>query len=285
MNELWTWDPTLFDGAAAYYERGRLPYAPRLAETMAEALALDGTGRLLDVGCGPGTIALRLAHLFDEVVGLDADPDMLIEGQRLARRHNVANVHWVAMRAEALPAGLGRFRVVTFAASLHWMDRPRVFATVRAMLDPGGAVVHVDNPGYRQDALASEGQRYPAPPEAQIVDLRKSYLGPDRRAGQGIRNASPDDEDDVFRATRFIGPERVVVPDRRVLVRSVDDIVAEKFSSSGTAPHLFGERLPAFEADLRTLLLNASPKGLFSVNLSDNELKVWRPGTTPAAEP
>ena len=46
----------LFAGAAGYYEQGRLPYAPGLADAFARPLALDGQGRLLDVGCGPGTV-------------------------------------------------------------------------------------------------------------------------------------------------------------------------------------------------------------------------------------
>src|SRR5262249_37897852 len=55
------WDESLFAGAARYYEQGRLPYAPELAGVFARSLALDGQGRLLDVGCGPGTVTLRLA--------------------------------------------------------------------------------------------------------------------------------------------------------------------------------------------------------------------------------
>jgi cyclopropane fatty-acyl-phospholipid synthase-like methyltransferase len=38
---------------------------------LAEDLGLDGSGRLLDVGCGPGVLAVRLAHLFEDAVGLD----------------------------------------------------------------------------------------------------------------------------------------------------------------------------------------------------------------------
>jgi len=277
VGETWTWDPTLFEGAAAYYERGRLPYAPGLAETMAVALLLDGTGRLLDVGSGPGTVTLPLAHLFDEVIGLDADPGMLDEARRVAQERKVTNARWIHMRAEDLSGALGSFRVATFAASLHWMDRPKVFAAVRSMLTKGGVVVHIDNPGYRPDATAADGLADPAPPQEQIEVLRQRYLGPHRRAGQGIRDSSPDDEDDVFRSVGFQGPERVIVPDGRVLERTVDDIVAERFSSSGTAPHLFGDRLPEFEADLRNVLLAASPSGRFSVRLSDNELNIWRP--------
>ena len=53
----WTWDPTLFAGAAEYYDRGRLPYAPGIAGALGGALGLDGSGRLLDgvghVACVP----------------------------------------------------------------------------------------------------------------------------------------------------------------------------------------------------------------------------------------
>src|SRR5688500_17354833 len=93
--ETWEWDETVFAGAASHYERGRVPDAPRLDDTLAAELQLDGSGRLLDVGCGPGTIALRLAHLFEEVVGLDPDAAMLSEAARLAGEREVSNARWV----------------------------------------------------------------------------------------------------------------------------------------------------------------------------------------------
>jgi hypothetical protein len=46
MVDGWEWDETLFSGSAPCYRRGRLPYAPGLAEALTEALALDGRGRL-----------------------------------------------------------------------------------------------------------------------------------------------------------------------------------------------------------------------------------------------
>lgn len=271
----WEWDETLFAGAAAYYDRGRLPNAPGLARAFEQALRLDGRGRLLDVGCGPGTVTLSLAGLFHEVVGLDADAEMIQEAQRLASERGVMNARWVKGRAEGLPAGLGAFDVVTFAASFHWMDRALVAGIIRRMLEPDGVVVHVDN--RHQDGLAHD-DTLPAPPNERIGELRRAYLGEHRRAGQGIRNTSPGDETAVFRAAGFDGPELVVVPDGRTIVRSADDLVAETFSLSSTAPHLFGDRLSQFEADLRRLLGEASPDGAFAVRLPDNELKIWRVG-------
>jgi SAM-dependent methyltransferase len=277
----WEWDETLFAGAAAYYDRGRLPNAPGLADAFEKALGLDGRGRLLDVGCGPGTVTLPLAGLFQEVVGLDADAGMIQEASRLAPERGVMNASWVHGRAEDLPADLGTFDVVTFAASFHWMDRPLVAGIIRGMLEPDGAVVHVDN--RHQDGLAVDNA-FPAPPVERIAELRRAYLGEDRRAGQGTRNSSPSDEAAVFRGAGLAGPQLVVVPDGRTIVRSADDLVAETFSLSSTAPHLFGDGLSQFEADLRRVLAEASLDGAFAVRLPDNELKIWRVAG-PMADP
>ena len=278
--ETWNWDESLFAGAAGYYEQGRLPYAPGLASVFAVGLALDGRGRLLDVGCGPGTVTLRLAPLFEAAVGLDPDPEMLACASRAAAAQGIGNVTWVRQRAEALPAGLGSFRAVTFAASFHWMDRPRVASAVAAMLDPGGAAVQVDAPGYRYGGPAAGtgpgSLPFPPPPGDALDRLRRRYLGSDRRAGRGIRNTSPSGEDQVFRDAGFLPAQTVTVPDQRIIERTIDDVVAEVFSTSSTAPHLFGDRLQDFETDLRAILAQASVSGRFSVGLPDNILRIWR---------
>jgi SAM-dependent methyltransferase len=275
--EDWSWDQTVFQGTAAHYRLGRKPYAPGLADALVEHLGLDGHGRLLDVGCGPGTVALAFAHLFEHVIGLDSDRDMVAEAAQAADEEHVATATWLQMRAEELPASLGIFRAICFGQSFHWMDRPRVAAAVRGMLDPAGAVVQVDlwhttPPGQEQ----SIGP-YPLVPEAAIDELRRRWLGPHRRAGQGFRDTSPSDEDEVFQRAGFTPEQIVVVPDARILTRSVEEVVAWVLSTSSTAPHLFGDRLEDFGRDLRALLLDASPEGQFSVALSANRLRIRRP--------
>ncbi|HEY5015867.1 MAG TPA: SAM-dependent methyltransferase, partial [Streptosporangiaceae bacterium] len=66
------------------------------------------------------------------------------------------------------------------------------------------------------------------------------------------------------------------MPDQRAVEQTADDLVAWVFSSSSTAPHLFGDSRDAFEADVREILALASPAGRFSVWLPDNVLRIWR---------
>jgi ubiquinone/menaquinone biosynthesis C-methylase UbiE len=133
------YDPTIYRGSAPHYAVGRPPYSLELERTLAETLDLDGRGRLLDAGCGPGILALRLAHLFEQVVGLDPDPDMLAEAARQTAERKMVNAAWVQARAEELPeAAPGPYRLVTLGQSLHWTDEHRVAEVVYDLLEPGG---------------------------------------------------------------------------------------------------------------------------------------------------
>lgn len=78
----------------------------------------------------------------------------------------------------------------------------------------------------------------------------------------------------------FAGPYRHVVPGGgQAMVRTGDDVVAGVFSLSFSAPHLFGARLAAFEAELRRLLSEVSPSDRFSVRRPGTEVFVWPRGT------
>lgn len=88
-----------------------------LATALVTALGLNGSGRLLDVGCGPGSLTLLLASYVAEAVGVDADEDMLAVAAQLAGLQRLTNVSGRHLRAEDLPADLPMMDVVLFAHS------------------------------------------------------------------------------------------------------------------------------------------------------------------------
>jgi len=275
--DVFEWDETLYRGSAEYYTEGRVPYPAELADAIAAELRLDGTGRLLDCGCGPGSLTLLLAPLFAGAVGIDADAGMIEQARLAAERAGRLNVSWRQLRAEQLPDGLGEFRVVTFAQSFHWVDQPVVARAVRQMLSPDGACVLVF--ATTHEGVSGGGQSpWPQPPRAQIAELIASYLGPVRRAGQSLRPFDlPDDTSSVMPAAGFTGPVRFEV-DGGVHERTEDQVVASVFSLSFAAPHLFGGRLASFEEELRALLRAASPDGRFAERMREMTVEVWRPG-------
>ena len=273
-----SYDPTLFEGAAAHYRYGRPPYSPQLEAVLTEELELDGSGRLLDGGCGPGILTVRLAHLFEEAVGLDPDAAMLAEGRRVADERGITNIRWVQAVAEDLPgAAPGPYRLVTFGQSLHWTDEARVAEAVYDMLDPGGALAMIVHEVEGRPKPPSPGQ--PSIPHAEIQALVEKYLGPTRRAGQGVAPVRTHRFADVLVRTRFGAPRSVFVPGIPDLLRDSESVLSGYLSMSSSAPHLFGDRLEDFTRELRELLASRSPEGVFWDWPGDTEIiLVRKPG-------
>jgi SAM-dependent methyltransferase len=270
------YDDSLYAGAAAHYLAGRMPYPARLATAFAEHLPASARDRLLDLGCGPGTLTLLLAALFDEVLAVDADAEMVRVARGEAQRLGVSNVDWRVAAAEDLDLPDRSVDAVTLAQSFHWMDRPVVAANVRRWLVPGGWCVHVGASTHVGDADA-RGLPHPTPPHEAVEALVRRYLGPRRRAGQQYASDEPQsDENEIYRAAGLEGPLDVDVPGGDVYVRTADQVVSTVLSLSSSAPHLFGDRLSEFETDLRALLKSVSPSGVFAEQLQSIRLSFWR---------
>ncbi len=244
---------------------------------LADRLGLNGRGRLLDVGCGPGSVTLLLAHHFEEAIGVDPDHDMLAEADRLATSDCTGNVRWVQARAEELTPELGLLRVATFGQSFHWMDRLLVASIVFDLLEPGGAFVHInENKDYLQPH-AVDPPDLSAPPYEAIAELVKRHLGPVRRAGQGSLSAGmPGRAEDVLVEAGFTIDDKFLVQGDGAVLRSTEDVVAWVFSRSDSAPHLFEDNFDNFETELRALLITVSPTGYFEEHLPATEVAIFR---------
>jgi SAM-dependent methyltransferase len=101
----------------------RPPYAPALYDFLLEQA--PGRGRALDLGCGPGKVAIALADHFDEVVALDPSASMIAAGKTAdAGRHR--NILWIQATAEAYQSEAG-FDLIAARTSIHWPDHAVLF--------------------------------------------------------------------------------------------------------------------------------------------------------------
>ena len=254
------YDPTIYLGAAAHYRSGRPAYSPELEAVLTRELGLDGSGRLLDAGCGPGVLTVRLAHLFGPVVGLDPDAGMLAEGARAADERGITNIRWVRGLAEDLPAvAPGPYRLVTFGQSFHWTDEQRVAETVYDLLEPGGALALIVHTVAGRPRPPDPG--VPAIPHDEIRALVAKYLGSNRRAGQGISPQRSHRFEDVLIRTRFGAPQQLFVPGLPDLLRDSESVLSGYLSLASSAPHLYGDRLDDFAGEVRALLADRSATG------------------------
>jgi len=270
-----SYDPTIYEGAATHYRRRRPAYSPRLESVLREAGQLDGSGRLLDAACGPGILTVRLAHLFEEAVGLDPDPAMLAEGRKAGDDIRITNIRWVCALAEQLPdAAPGPYRLVTFGQSFHWTDEARVANAVYEMLEPGGAMALIVHTVEGRPAPPNPGP--PPIPHAEIRVLVENYLGSTKRVGQGVAPLRTHRFEDVLAGTRFDPPQSIFAPGIPDLVRDSESVLSGYFSMATSAPHLFGDRVEEFADEVRELLASRSPAGLFWDWPGDTEIVLAR---------
>ncbi|HWR16850.1 MAG TPA: methyltransferase domain-containing protein [Terriglobales bacterium] len=111
--------------------------------------------RVLDVGCGTGTLAIaakRRVGPSGKVYGIDASPEMLARAEQKASKSGVEVLFRNGL-AEALPFPDGHFDAVLSTVMLHHLPtstRAKCAAELRRVLRPGGRVLVVDFEGFSE---------------------------------------------------------------------------------------------------------------------------------------
>jgi SAM-dependent methyltransferase len=149
-------------GDAVAYDNvvGRLVLGPLFRSIAADVAAVasasapDGA-RVLEVGCGPGRLSIRLAQRYGlAVTGLDLDPAMIERARANAgrlREGGEPGPSFLVGDAASLQFPDGSFDLVVSTLSMHhWADQAAGLAEIGRVLRPGGrALVWDFRPGVR----------------------------------------------------------------------------------------------------------------------------------------
>jgi SAM-dependent methyltransferase len=224
-----------FRSTVSHYIAGRLRYPPALIAAVAGALGLAGEARVLDLGCGPGFLAIAFAPFVGHVVAMDPEPGMLAAAREAARGQQ-ERFTFVLGGSEDLGPELGRFSLVTMGRSFHWMDREKTVAQLDTMVEPTGGI-----------ALFRD--RHPEVPQNAWHAAWRTIR--DRYAEADPRHHARDHER-VLRQSAFADIRRLT--ERIERRASVDELVARSLSQSTTSPERLGAAQAGFEAELRATL-------------------------------
>ena len=99
--------------------------------------------RLLDVGCGPGNLALRLAEAVapGQLVGIDAEPSQIEIAQQLGKKSGNSNLTFQVADVASLPFEDASFDVVHCGGVLGYIpDTAEALAEMKRVLRPGGMI-------------------------------------------------------------------------------------------------------------------------------------------------
>ena len=244
-----------FASVAELYEKFRQPYPAEFFRTVASKLKLSKQHALIDLGTGPGLLAIGFAPYAGRVTAVDPEPTMLAAARKAALRAGQA-IDWIEGRAEDLPDGIGPFDVVTIGRALHWMDREVLGPLFARLVKPGGAIVICGSSSAR--------------------DSRNEWLEPynevrrvwsDERlwseAGKGDRTHR-----DLIAVMQRIGFEVAeVIKVETVHEVSVNDLAQRVLTFSSSSPAALGDKVDAALAAVEARLMPFSHDGRITETL------------------
>ena len=250
-----------FSGTAESYARFRPPYPAELLDDLRRRADLTGEGRLLDLACGPGRVALPLAAHFGKVWAVDQEPEMIEFGRAQARQRGLTNVRWKVSPAEEVAAQPGSFELITIGEAFHRLDQRLIAERAMAWLAPDGGLATLGCFSLMQgqepwhDILrtavrrwtdhgsAAQPTRTQSPPRSRGADHERAVL-----TGHGFEHVGTFD---------FPHPH----------VWTVESILGNLHSTSKLSTRVLGDGTQRFHADLRCALLAFDSTGRYPETL------------------
>jgi SAM-dependent methyltransferase len=219
-----------FATTVEFYSRYREPYTPQFFATAAQQLAFKGNEELLDVGCGPGLLAIGFAPFVAHCTAIDPEPAMLSAATKAAAETGGA-LTFHQSRIEDFST-MTRFDIITIGRALHWLDRPAALAQLDQLLAPAGRMLICG-------ASSVEGE--PSPWHKRYTELRHAWASDDE-----IKHHV--DAATWFAGSAFIENTNITVTELRLV--TIAELIGRALSKSNTSPAVLGEHRMQFDAEV-----------------------------------
>lgn len=250
----------LYRGTAAYYDRYRPPYPAALLDDLCRRLPTSGQGRLLDLACGTGQIALPLAARFAEVVAVDQEDESVAFARDKASAAGVENIQWRTGAAETIALD-GPFELVTIGNAFHRLKRQVVADRVTSWLAPRGGL------GLVWASTPTEGDR---PWQGELQDFFAEWMAragtADRVPSSWAATMAADPHEQVVRRAglEYVGKFQFVEEQ----TWTIETLVGFAYSTSMLNRRALGERAVEFEQTMVERLEPFASRGRFTLSAS-----------------
>lgn len=241
----------LFAGAAQYYSRYRVAYPRELIDDLRMRAALTGTGRLLDLACGTGEVALPMHTFFREVWAVDQEREMVEVARRKSEHCRATNISWMTGRAEEVEAAPDSFELITIGSAFHRLDRRLIAECAVQWLAPDGCIAEM---GCNAAWHGNEEWQHVA---AEIIGKWTNQSS----AGRGRTHLMSPCHEDILSDAGFEDVENYRFPTRYVW--TLDSFIGYLHSTGKASKALAGDHAEEFEADLRRALLGCDSRGQY----------------------
>ena len=241
-----------FASTVGLYEALRPPYPPAFFREVTEQLKLERQHALIDLGTGPGLLALGFAPYVGRLVGVDPEPGMLDAAAEAAARAKV-DLMLREGKVETLPGEIGAFDIITIGRALHWMDRAATLARFATLLAQDGRIL------ICASSTASDGTNAWLD---EYTAARRAWSEPLLWAESGTGNPGRRDPAPFFKDSAFHLAEKITCRDRHDI--HVRDLARRVLTFSSTSPDALGDKVEAMLADVEQRLLPFSRDGIIT---------------------
>jgi SAM-dependent methyltransferase len=129
------------EGFPAHYDRYRPRPPEALLASLLQLARVERAALVVDLGAGTGLSTRAWEAHADRAVGVEPNPSMRAEAERLT---DATNVEYVGAFAQDTRLAGSEADLVTCSQSLHWMEPSATFAEAARLLRPGGVFAAYD---------------------------------------------------------------------------------------------------------------------------------------------